>query len=143
MGLRDGGTHYHGPLAGIGTGVAAILFGVVVLLLAWHRVAAQVATGITVLVYVVISAVGGLTLIALAAAALWLRDRARPAVPPAVRAEIVDDTPQAVEEAPRQAAIGPPRVYLNVNPDQLAAALIRQQVTVTQLPSDEEGRTAP
>ena len=118
------GTHHHGPLAGLGAGAAAVLFALAVLLLAWHRVAGQVSAGITVLVYVVIAAVCGLALAALAYAFLWLRHRARnPDLlsrrQPPPDAEAV---PQAITAAePR--AIEPPRVYLNVTEDQLAAIL--------------------
>ena len=64
-----------GPLAGLGAGAAAVLFAFGVLALAWHRVAGQVSTGITVLVYVVITAVCGLLLAVLFYAVLWLRHR--------------------------------------------------------------------
>ena len=125
---RQDNTHYHGPLAGLGAGGAAVLFAFGVLLLAWNRVAGQVSTGITVLVYVVITAVCGLLLSALFYAVLWLRHRVRHpetlAGQQAMRAEVLDQAavPQAVE-TPRPAAIEPPRVYLNVTPDQLAAIL--------------------
>jgi multisubunit Na+/H+ antiporter MnhG subunit len=125
--LRDGSTHHHGPLAGVSAGAAVVLFAVVVLLLAWHRVAGQVSTGITVLVYVVIAAIGFAALAAAAhvvlrlyhQAAMWQHERARSAAAgPAV--------PQAAEiPAVHPAAIEPPRVYLNVTQDQLAA-LMRQ-----------------
>ena len=72
-----------------------MLFAVVVLLLAWHRVAAQVSTGITVLVYVAITAVCALLLAVLLYAFLWLRHRVRHpetlAGRPVVRAEVVDE----------------------------------------------------
>jgi hypothetical protein len=121
--MRDGSTHHHGPLAGLGAGAAAVLFAAFVLALAWHRVAGRVSMGITVLVYVVIAAAGFAALAAAAhvalrlyhQAAMWQHERARlaaagPAVPPAVAA------------AP-PAAIEPSRVYLNVTPDQLAAIM--------------------
>jgi len=136
MTRKDAGTHHHGPLAGLGAGAAAVLFATVVLLLAWHRVAAQVSTGITVLVYVMIAVVCGLALAALFYVVLWLRHRVRHpetlAGRQVVRAEVVDEAPQAITAA-QPAAIEPPRVYLNVTPDQLAT-LMRQQVTDTQLP---------
>jgi hypothetical protein len=129
-------THHHGPLAGLGAGAAAVLFAVVVLLLAWHRVAAQVSTGITVLVYVMIGVVCGLAVAALAYVVLWLRHRVRHpetlAPRQAYRAEVVEPVPQVITAA-APAAIEPPRVYLNVTDDQFAA-LMRQQVTDTQLP---------
>lgn len=150
MGLREGGSHHYGlsPLAGVTAGTAAVLFAFGVLALAWRRVAAQVAAGITVLVYVLIAVACGLAVAALFYVVLWLRHRvrhpetlARQAV---ARAEAAGEAPRAVEPAPHAAAIEPPRVYLNANPDQIAAALLRQQVTFTQLPGavrgDEEGR---
>ena len=113
---------------GVSAGTAAVLFAFGVLALAWHRVAGQVSTGITVLVYVVITAVCGLALAALFYVVLWLRHRVRHpetlAPRQVVRAEVLDaePVPQAVEAA-RPAAIEPPRVYLNVTPDQLAAIM--------------------
>ena len=135
--MRDRGTHHHGPLAGVSAGAAAVLFATVVLLLAWHRVAAQVSTGITVLVYVAVTAVCALLLAVLVYAFLWLRHRVRHpetlAGRQAVRAEVVDDAaPQAVTAA-QPAAIEPPRVYFT---DDQFAEIMRQQVTVTQPSSD-------
>ena len=137
--MRDRGTHHHGPLAGVSAGAAAVLFATVVLLLAWHRVAAQVSTGITVLVYVAVTAVCALLLAVLVYAFLWLRHRVRHpetlAGRQAVRAEVVDDAaPQAVTAA-QPAAIEPPRVYFT---DDQFAEIMRQQVTVTQLPRDDQ-----
>ena len=137
--MRDRGTHHHGPLAGVSAGAAAVLFATVVLLLAWHRVAAQVSTGITVLVYVAVTAVCALLLAVLVYAFLWLRHRVRHpetlAGRQAVRAEVVDDAaPQAVTAA-QPAAIGPPRVYFT---DAQFAEIMRQQVAVTQLPRDDQ-----
>jgi apolipoprotein N-acyltransferase len=131
--MKDTGMHHRGllagfsPLAGVSAGTAAVLFAFGVLALAWHRVAGQVATGITVLVYVVITVVCGLALAALAYVVLWLRHRVRnPEIlaPRSARAEVVDAelVPQAIAAAP-PAAIEPPRVYLNVTPDQLAAIM--------------------
>jgi hypothetical protein len=123
---RPEGTHHHGPLAGLGAGAAAVLFAFGVLALAWHRVAGQVSTGITVLVYAVIAAVCGLLLAGLFYAVLWLRQRVRHpeilAGRQVFRAEVLDAAPPAVEAA-QPAAIEPPRVYLNISPDQLAAFL--------------------
>lgn len=133
---KPDGTHHHGPLAGlsplagVSAGTAAVLFAFGVLGLAWHRVAGQVSTGITVLVYAVITTVCGLLLSALFYTFLWLRHRVRHpetlAPRPAVRAGVLDADPvaQAVVAA-RPAAIEPPRVYLNVTPDQLAAIMRR------------------
>jgi hypothetical protein len=127
MTSKDAGTHNHGPLAGLGAGAAAVLFAVVVLLLAWHRIAAQVSTGITVLVYVVLAEVCGLALAALAYVALWLRHRVRHPETLAgrqqVRAEVTADEAPQVAAARQPAAIEPPRVYLNVTDDQLAALM--------------------
>ena len=121
MGLGDS-THHHGPLAGISAGVAAVLFAFGVLALAWHRVAGQVSTGITVLVYAVMAAV----CVAVGAAAwyavLWVRCRARNPELLAGRRQAV--TAQVVgEELPRTggqplpyaepAAIEPPREVHN------------------------------
>ena len=128
---RTDSTHHHGPLAGLGAGAAAVLFAFGVLALAWHRVAGQVSTAITVLVCVVITAVCGLALAALFYAVLWLRHRVRHpellARQQVIRAEVLDQAavPQAVEAPAAPAAIEPPRVYLNVTPDQLAAIMRR------------------
>jgi hypothetical protein len=132
---EPGSTHHHGPLAGLGAGAAAVLFAVVVLLLAWHRVAAQVSTGITVLVYVVITVVCGLAVAALSYAVLWLRHRVRHpetlAPRQAYRADVADaESPQVIAARPA-AAIEPPRMYFT---DEQFAVLMRQQVTDTQLP---------
>ena len=105
---RQGGTHHHGPLAGLGAGAAAVLTGGGVILIAARRQLDEVAT----VIYAV----------------LWLRHRVRHPETLAgrqiIRAEAVDQAavPQAVG-TPRPAAIEPPRVYLNVTRDQLAAIL--------------------
>ena len=136
---RQRNTHHHGPLAGLGAGAAAVLFAFAVLLLAWHRVAGQVSTGITVLVYVVITAVCGLALAALFYAVLWLRHRVRHpetlAGRQVVRAEVIGEaaSPQAVPgPAGQPAAIEPPReIHLHFHaaePDE-AAAIIRTAIT--------------
>ena len=135
---RTDGTHHHAglsPLAGVSAGTAAVLFAFGVLALAWHRVAAQVSTGITVLVYVVITALCALAAAALFYVFLWLRHRVRHPETLAgrqqVRAEVVaGEAPQAVAaRVVRPAAIEPPRVYLNVTPDELAAILRRNAET--------------
>jgi apolipoprotein N-acyltransferase len=133
MTRRDTGTHHRGllagfsPLAGVSAGTAAVLFAFGVLALAWHRVAGQVSTGITVLVYVVITVVGGLALAALAYAVLWLRHRVRHpetlAPRQQVRAEVVEPESPQVIAASAPAAIERPRIYLNVTDDQLAALM--------------------
>ena len=130
--MKDTGTHHRGllagfsPLAGVSAGTAAVLFAFGVLALAWHRVAAQVSTGITVLVYAVITVVCGLLAAVLFYVVLWLRHRVRHpetlAGRQVVRAEVIDA--EAIEvPAAQPAAIEPPRVYLNVTEDQLAALM--------------------
>jgi hypothetical protein len=125
---RPDSTHHHGPLAGLGAGAAAVLFAVVVLLLAWHRVSGQVSMAITVLVW-------GLVLAVLFFVFLWLRHRVRHpetlAPRQAYRAEVADaESPQVIAARPA-AALEPPRMYFT---DEQFAALMRQQVTDTQLP---------
>ena len=123
------GTHHHGPLAGLGAGAAAVLFAFGVLCLAWHRVAAQVSAGITVLVYAVIAAVCGLAVAAMVYAVLWLRHRVRhpetlTRQQQPMRAEVVDAPAPAIgggAEAPL--ALEPPRVYLT---DDQFAAIVRR-----------------
>ena len=141
--MRDRGTHHHGPLAGVSAGAAAVLFATVVLLLAWHRVAAQVSTGITVLVYVAVTAVCALLLAVLVYAFLWLRHRVRHpetlAGRQVVRAEVVDEAPQAVTAA-QPAAIEPPRVYFT---DDQFAEIMRQQVTIPQPSRDDQDQRTP
>ena len=126
-----GGTHHHGLFAGLSAGAAAVLFAFGLLALAWHQVAGQVSLAITVLAYAVIAACAVVTGAGTWYVLLWVRHRARnphllAGRPRAVRAEVVDAevVPQAIE-AVRSAAIEPPRVYLNVTPDQLAAILSR------------------
>lgn len=123
---QPGNAHHRyglSPLAGVSAGTAAVLFAAFVLALAWHRVAGQVSTGITVLVYAVIAAVCGLLLAVLFYVFLWLRHRVRHpetlAGRQVVRAEVAGDAAPQVAAAART-AIGPPRVYLNVTDDQLA-----------------------
>jgi hypothetical protein len=131
MTRRDAGTQNRGllagfsPLAGVSAGTAAVLFAFGVLALAWHRVAGQVSMGVTVLVYVVITAVCLLVLAALFYAVLWLRHRVRHpellAGRHAVRAAVLaaEPAPQAIA-APPLPALEAPRAY--------------QPVTFTQLP---------
>jgi hypothetical protein len=123
---QDGGTHHHGPLAGLGAGAAAVLFAFGVLALAWHRVAGQVSLAIAVLAYAVMAAVAVVIGAGTWYVVLWVRHRARnPEL--LARRQVPGSTarpvtvPQAIEPPPRAAAIEPPRVYLNVTPDQLAA----------------------
>jgi apolipoprotein N-acyltransferase len=131
--MKDSGTHHRGllagfsPLAGVSAGTAAVLFAFGVLALAWHRVAAQVSTGITVLVYAVITVVCGLLAAVLFYVFLWLRHRVRhPETLTSrqqVRAEVAEPESPQVAAARQPAAIEPPRVYLNVTEDQLAALM--------------------
>jgi hypothetical protein len=116
---RPDSSHHYGfsPLAGVTAGTASILLCFGVLALAWHRVAAQVAAGITALVYAVIAAVCGLLLAVLFYVFLWLRHRVR--YPETLASGRVV---RAIAAAP-PAAIEPPRVYLNVTDDQLAALM--------------------
>ena len=69
--------HHHGPLAGVTAGVAGVLFALVLLLLAWHRVAGQVSMGVEILVYAVIAAGVALLAYVLWYVHLWVRHRAR------------------------------------------------------------------
>jgi apolipoprotein N-acyltransferase len=129
--MKDAGTHHRGPLsgfsplAGVSAGTAAVLFAFGVLALAWHRVAGQVSTGITVLVYVVIAAVCGLLACVLFYAVLWLRHRVRHpeilAPRQAMRAEVIDAESPQVTAAAQPAAIEPPRMYFT--DDQFAAIM--------------------
>jgi hypothetical protein len=141
--MRDGSTHHHGPLAGLGAGAAAVLFAFGVLALAWHQVAGRVAAGITVLVYVVIGAVCGLAVAALCYAVLWLRHRVRHpetlAPRQAYQAGVAGPVPPAVAAA-AVPALEPPRVYLNVTEAQLAALMRQQEVTDTQLPPGSQDK---
>ncbi len=143
--MKETGTHHRGllagfsPLAGVSAGTAAVLFAFGTLALAWHQVSGHVSLAITMLAYAVIAA------LAVAAGAgawlvvLWVAHRHRNPELLARRADRVqvldaEPVPEAVAAAPLP-AIEPPRVYLNVTPDQLAA-IMRQQVTFTQLPRD-------
>lgn len=141
--MRDG-THHHGPLAGIGAGAAAVLTAGVLILVAARRQLGEVAT---VAAWALMAVMVGAVIAAAVWVFLWLRHRVRHpellAPRQVVRAEVVANAPQAVEPALRPAAIEAPRVYLNVNPHQLAAELLRQQVTFAQLPRDEEGHATP
>ena len=131
--MKDAGTHHRGPLsgfsplAGVSAGTAAVLFAFGVLALAWHRVAAQVSTGITVLVYVFIAALavtfGAWTWLVV----LWVAHRHRNPellVRRADRVQVLDaePAPEAVAAAALP-AIEPPRMYLT---DDQFAAIMRQ-----------------
>ena len=121
--MRD--AHHHGPLAGLGAGAAAVLFAFGVLVLAWHRVAGQVSMAVAVLAYAVMAAVAAVTGAGAWYVVLWVRHRARnPELLSgrrAVRADVLPDPVTAGIQAARPAAIEPPRVYLNLTDDQLAA----------------------
>jgi hypothetical protein len=141
--MKDTGTHHRGllagfsPLAGVSAGTAAVLFAFGVLALAWHQVSGHVSLAITMLAYAVMAALAVVVGAGTWFVVLWVRHRARNpellAGRQVVRAEVVEPEPPRVTAARQPAAIEPPRVYLNVTPDQLAA-LMRQQVTDTQLP---------
>ena len=119
------GTHHHGPLAGVSAGAAAVLTGGGLILIAARRQLGEVAT---VVAWALMAAVIGAVLAAAVYVFAWLRHRLRHpellAGRQVIRAEAADEAavPQAVEAA-RPAAIEPPRVYLNVTPDQLAALM--------------------
>lgn len=124
---RTDGTHHHGPLAGIGAGAAAVLTGGVLVLVAARRQLGEVAA---VIAWALSAAVVGAVIAAAVYVALWLRHRVHHpellAGRQVIRAEVADAAavPQAIEiPAARPAAIEPPRVYLNVTPDQLAALM--------------------
>ena len=127
---RQDNTHHHGPLAGIGAGAAAVLTGGVLILIAARRQLGEVAD---VIAWTLMAAVVGAVIAAAVYVFLWLRHRVRHpeilAGRQAIRAEVLGQAPvpQAVEAA-QPAAIEPPRVYLNVSPDQLAA-IIRNAIT--------------
>jgi apolipoprotein N-acyltransferase len=126
------GIHHHGPLAGfsplagVTAGTAAVLFAFGVLAMAWHQVSGHVSLAITMLAYAVIAAIAVVVGAGTWYVLLWVRHRARNphllAGRRAVRAEVVDAVPEAIETV-QPAAIEPPRVYLNVTPDQLAAVI--------------------
>ena len=132
--MKDTGTHHCGllagfsPLAGVSAGTAAVLFAFGVLALAWRQVSGHVSLAITMLAYVLIAALA-VTFGAWAWYVLaWVRHRVRNpellAGRQAVRAEVPDaePVPQAIAAVPPR-AIEPPRVYLNVTEDQLAAIM--------------------
>lgn len=129
MSLGDNNTHHHGPLAGLGAGAAAVLFAFGVLALAWHQVSGHVSLAITMLAYAVIAALAVITGAGTWYVVLWVRHRARNphllAGRRTVQAEVVTAQPAAPDALPyaRPAAIEPPRVYLNVTPDELAAIM--------------------
>ena len=118
---RENGTQNRGllagfsPLAGVSAGSMAVLFVFGVLCLAWHQVSGHVSLAVTVVAYVVMSAVAVAAAAGAWLAVLWVAHRHRNPellVRRAVRAEVVDAgaVPQAVTAA-QPAAIEPPRVY--------------------------------
>jgi hypothetical protein len=118
------GAHHHGPLAGLGAGAAAVLFAFGVLALAWHRVAGQVSMAVAVLAYAVMAAVAIVTGAGAWVVVLWVRERHRHPELLAGRRAAPDGAPEPVPaeiEPARPAAIEPPRVYLSLTDDQLAA----------------------
>ena len=123
--MSTDGTHHHGPLAGIGAGVAAVLTGGGLILVAARRQLGELAT---VVAWALTVAVVGAVAAAAVYVFLWLRHRVRyPEIlagRQVVRAEAAAEVavPQAIEAA-RPAALEPPRVYLNITSDQLAAIL--------------------
>ena len=138
--MKDKSTHHHGPLAGISAGAAVALVAGVLILATARRQMGEVAT---VVAWALMAAVVGAVIAAATYVFLWLRHRVRHpetlAGRQVVRAEVVDPAAPPAIAAAQPAAIEPPRVYLNVTPDQLAT-LMRQQVTDTQLPGGGRGQ---
>ena len=138
--MKDKSTHHHGPLAGISAGAAVALVAGVLILATARRQMGEVAT---VVAWALMAAVVGAVIAAAMYVFLWLRHRVRHpetlAGRQVVRAEVVGPAAPPAIAAAQPAAIEPPRVYLNVTPDQLAT-LMRQQVTDTQLPRDDHGQ---
>jgi hypothetical protein len=146
MTRRDAGTQNRGPLsgfsplAGVSAGTAAVLFAFGVLALAWRQVSGHVSLAITMLAYAVIAALavtfGAFTWLVV----LWVAHRHRNPellVRRADRVQVADGAAaQALAAAPVP-AIEAPRVYFT---DDQFAAIMRQQVTVTQLPRDDQDR---
>lgn len=123
-------SHHHSLLAGVSAGAMAVLVAFGLLLLAWHRIAGAVGEAVIVIVWAVAAVVVAGAVTVSVYAVLWLRHRLRhPEVltgRQAIRAEAVNEAvvPQAIEApATSPAAIEPPRMYLNVSPDQLAAIM--------------------
>ena len=108
---RENGTHNRGllagfsPLAGVSAGTAAVLFVFGVLCLAWHQVSGHVSLAVTVVAYVVMSAVAAAAAAGAWLAVLWVAHRHRNPellVRRAVRAEVLDAGP--VPQAARRRA---------------------------------------
>ena len=122
---RTNDTHYRGPLAGLSAGAAVVLVGGILILVAARRQLGEVAT---VVAWALMATVVGAVLAAAVYVFLWLRHRAlNPEILAGrhvIRAEVVDEaTARPAVEAAQPAAIEPPRVYLNVTPEQLAAII--------------------
>ena len=129
---RADGAQYRGllagfsPLAGVTAGTAGVLFAFGVLLLAWHQVSGHVSLAITMLTYAVIAALAIVIAAGAWLAVLWVAQRHRNPellVRRADRVQVAEAAPPAIEGAAEPRAIEPPRVYLNVTPDQLEAIL--------------------
>ena len=108
--FTTGGTHHHGPLAGLGAGAAAVLFAFGVLALAWHRVAGQVSMAVAALAYAMMAAAAIIVCAATWYIVLWVRHRARnphllAGGRQAVRAEAVTMLPGGATMTPAPAAI--------------------------------------
>ena len=128
------------PLAGVSAGTAGVLFLFGALCLAWHQVSGHVSLAITVVAYVVAFAVAVVACVGAWLAVLWVAHRHRNPellVRRAVRAEVTGagPAPQEAVTAAQPAAIEPPRVYFT---DAQFAKIMEQQVTVTQLPRDDQ-----
>ena len=70
MSLRGEQTHHHSLLAGVGAGTAGVLVVLVLLLLAWHRIAGAVGAAASVIIWavaamVIAAAVYGVVFLAL------------------------------------------------------------------------------
>ena len=128
---RSDSRHHYGfsPLAGVTAGTASILLCFGVLCLAWHQVAGHVSAAVTVLVCVFVAAFTVVAGAVAVLAVLWVAHRARnPELlvrRGEVRAEVMDAEPAEITAGPAVPAIEPPRVYLNVTPDELAALMMR------------------
>ena len=149
-GLRVG----FSPLAGVTAGTAGVLFAFGVLCLAWHQVSGHVSAAVTVLFCAFVAAFAVVAGAVAWLAVLWVAARHRnpdllvrqvtKADPPPIAdgfaaAQVPPggvwehhgpDQHSPVEHAYRlspaaRPAIEPPRVYLNVTPDELAALMMR------------------
>jgi hypothetical protein len=86
MDLGGAHTHHHSLLAGVGAGAMAVLvFGPLLTLLLWHRIAGTLGVAFTV----AIVAVTVLLVAACAVGVLWLAVRARAMVRPVAPVQVV------------------------------------------------------